>query len=404
MRLACSGLVDEDAGSVAGAGFLILRELLARGVEIDFYAERAWVAESRTLSQMGLTYLGFEEPTWISRLPAQVKVAVKWSAAPVVRASWSRIFGAAATKRHHVAPYDAVLSLGMAPLFTIRDVPTVSWLQGPLHTEVEALKRLRPLITSVQSSSYYYGLRAFYAPRALFDRHLLDSSDVLICGSKWARNQILARTGPSRRVVAIPYPVDLDHFRPAESPQTACGRPTILALGRIVPRKRLDLLVDALPVVLREFPHTRLRIVGAPAYAPKQLSLLEATPLREHIEHLAYVTRSEIPRLLQDAAVVVQTSESENFGSAIAEAQACGVPVVVGPTNGTRDYIDPMSRVFSTSTPAAVGSAIVEVLLNQRADPKRMADSARASAARWFTPSLVTERLVDLLCEATAGE
>ncbi len=67
-RIACSGWVEEDAGSVASANYLILRELLRRGIEVDLYANREHVSPPRGLEGR-FRYLGFAPPRALSRLP-----------------------------------------------------------------------------------------------------------------------------------------------------------------------------------------------------------------------------------------------------------------------------------------------------------------------------------------------
>jgi glycosyltransferase involved in cell wall biosynthesis len=395
MRLACFGLVDDAAGSVAGANYLVLRELVDRGVAVDFYAERQFVREPGGLDPKLLTYLGFERPGWVRRLPSSAFSTANWLLTPLVRRSWAQIFAPVASARNRVARYDALLSLGTAPAFSIPGVPTITWLQGPRHTESQALRRLRCQVRQYERLSYYLLLRAYYAPRQYLDRHQLDSSDLLICGSRWAQGELMQHEGKWGAVEALPYPIALDEFRPSERLGVDWDQPTIVCVGRLVPRKRLDLLLDAFPLVLREFPAARLKIVGSPGYASGQLALLERSRCRARIDYIPRLDRREITALLQKAAVAVQTSESENFGSAIAEAQACGAPVVVGPTNGTKDYIDSASsKVFAEYTPESVAAAVVAAIEAHRRAPEDTRDAARRSAERWFAPRSVVDALL----------
>ena len=199
------------------------------------------------------------------------------------------------------------------------------------------------------------------------------------------------------KITALPYPVDLRRFVPPNKESVDWSQPEIVWLGRIVPRKRLDLLVDAMPSVATRFPGARLRVVGAPGFGAGELSSLQDPPAHDRITYERRVDRESVPALLQRAAVVVQTSESEDFGSVIAEAQACGVPVVVGPTNGTRDYIDEMSTVFDRYTPESVAEAIISTLETRRRAPDASRHSARESAERWFAPSTIADRVLAVI-------
>lgn len=402
MRLACSGLVEESAGSVATAGYLVLRELIRREFHVDFYAEVGYVPRPDGLRSDRFEYLGFKPPRWISMMPPKVHLVSKWLFTPPMRRSWAATFRSVALERHRMTPYDALVSLGTAPYFAIPGVPTVTWLQAPGHTEVDALKRLRRVVSGYESRAYYWRLRAYYAPRRWLDRRLLKSTDVLLCGSQWARRELAGRE-VAKTILALPYPIDLDLFQPGAT-AVDWKRPEIVFLGRLVPRKRLDLMIDAFPSILNAFPDARLRIVGSPAYASGQMELIERSSCRPWIDYVPQMARAEVIGLLQRAAVVVQTSENENFGSAIAEAQACGAPVVVGPSNGTADYIDSTSsRVFDRYEAGCVADAVIATLAAHRRAPEVTRRSARESAESNFALSAVVDQLLSAIAVAQAG-
>jgi glycosyltransferase involved in cell wall biosynthesis len=385
LRLACYGWVDRDAGSLASANHLVLAELLRRGVHVDFFANRAHVPPPAGLAGDGFRYVGVDPPRLASAVPARAQRLTNWLLAPVVRRAWRRRYRQVAGLAHDRAPYDALLTLSTPPAFTIPGVPTV------------AFRRLRPQITRTSGRAFYAALVAYYRADAVLDRSVLRHCDRVICGSRWSKAQ-LARSGyPEDRLSALPYPVDLETFHPGPGGDEPA--PTILAVGRLDPRKRLDLLLDAFALVLDEVPEARLRIVGRPGYAPRQLSLLDAFPRRDRVTYTPAVPRDDVVPLLQEAAVLVQPSENENFGSAVAEALACGTPVVVGPTNGTADYVDARSHVFPEYRPASVAAAVVAGLASATGQPDAVRRSARSAAERWFSPSSVVDGLLGVVAD-----
>lgn len=400
MKLACYGWVERDAGSVASAGHTVVDELLRRGHRVDLFADRDHVpAPAGIDGRPGFTYVGLARPgaplvAGPLREPAAVALGL------ALRAAWNRRCTEAAAARHAVEPYDAVLALGVAPAFVVAGVPTVAWLQSPTHTELEAIRRLRPLIVRVSGRRHYTALATYYRLRSGLDRRALDNCDEVICGSAWSARALASRGVAAERLHALPYPIDLDRFRPGPPP--AGGGPVLLCVGRLDPRKRLDLLVAAFDVVAATEPAARLLVVGAPGRAPKQLSLLDTSPNRRRIEYRSAVPQATVPGLLRAADVLVQPSENENFGSAVAEALACGVPAMVGPTNGTADYLDATSAVFDSYTPEAVARAIAAVVDRRRHDPAGVARSARAGAERWFAAGAVVDRLEEVLHRAVA--
>ena len=258
-------------------------------------------------------YVGIERPRWMSLMSPRAFFLTIWLFAPVVQRSWENLFGSVARERHRAAPYDAVLSLGAAPRFTIPGVPTITWLQGAPRTEAAAIRRLRSQIVANCGLVDYYALLAYYFPRRFYDRSLLSSSDALICGSSWTRSMLVQLGIAADKITALPYPVDLRRFVPPNKESVDWSQPEIVWLGRIVPRKRLDLLVDAMPSVATRFPGARLRVVGAPGFGAGELSSLQDSPAHDRITYERKVDRESVPALLQRAAVVVQTSESERL-------------------------------------------------------------------------------------------
>jgi glycosyltransferase involved in cell wall biosynthesis len=92
--------------------------------------------------------------------------------------------------------------------------------------------------------------------------------------------------------------------------------------------------------------------------------------------------------ILRSAHVLVQTSQNENFGTAVAEALSTGLPVVLGATNGTADYIDAHSQLFLDHEPSAVARAMIAAWRNDTPE-RRIQRIRRASTV--FAPSTVAD-------------
>ena len=400
MRLACYGWVDEDGGSVASAGHVVLAELVRLGIEVDLFAHQDHIPRPRHLPPGAFRYFGFAQPRWldrVDRLPGRLPLGLRKLLDPVYRRSWRTVYEVAVRREHRARPYDAVLNLHTQQIFSVDGVPNVTWLQGPFHTEVEAIRRLRRKIVAGSSHRFYLGLLAYYAYTQSLATHRKVKADCVIVPSNWARGRLVERLGINVPVHALPYPIDLERFSPSPRLAQRCERPMLLWVGRIDPRKRLDLLLEAFPLIKQEVPAARLKIVGRLGYAPGAIQLLGRNPFGRDIEYVGEIPRSEVVPLLREASLLVQPSENENFGSSVAEAQACGTPVVIGPTNGTRDYIDANSSVFASYDPPSLAEAVVQTVHRHCTNPMKSQKSARDSAEKWFSPSSVATRLIEIL-------
>ncbi len=400
-RLACYGVLREGAGSTPSANYVLLRELTRRGVEVDLFATPEQAPPPAGASQGGFGYRRLTPPRldrFIASLPATASWGLHRLLLPLLNASWRRSYEPVAESLHETAPYDLLLALGMIAPFQLSGVPTVSWPQGPLFTELEAIRRLRKQIVAARGWPFYLAVVAAYRYSEPIRRRSLSSSEQIVVGSEWARQAVIGEGFQADRVHALPYPIDLDLFRPAEGrSEPDSSAPTIVSLGRLDPRKRLDLLLAAFELVLRELPGATLRIVGGPGYTPKQLEMIDRFPATDRIRYQAELPREQVPQLLRESTVLAQTSENETFGSSVAEALACGIPVVVGPSNGTAQYIDRASQRFDDYTAEAVAAAILRVLESRRQDPEAVRRSTRAVAEHWFRPAAVVDRLLEIM-------
>ncbi|CAM3259353.1 glycosyltransferase family 4 protein [Rhodothermus bifroesti] len=402
MRIACYGLVEEHAGSVASADFLILEELLRRGHQVDLFAKADFVRQPEGLTRWPqFRYEGILLDN-LQEFRQRWAWALKWLPRQVVEDWIYRKHLTAIAHRlrtqHQRHPYDVLLFLGVGAQFAIDGLPVVAWLQGPPQTEWQALHRLRRQLVALCGWSLYLKLWAFYQYKQRAARRELSRCQAVICGSEWSRNHLVAFGVPAERAFALPYPFDLQLFRPnPEVPPRRPGRRTLLWLGRIDPRKRLDLMLEAFALLLRERRDVHLEIIGRFTYAPQYQRLIEQFPYPEHLTYCGHIARTAVPALLQAVDVVVQPSEDENFGSAVAEALCCGKPVVVGPTNGTGEYCGSAAFRFAEYTPEALRDALRAALQAVEADPVGWATRARQTAEARFDVRRVVDDLEEIL-------
>lgn len=192
------------------------------------------------------------------------------------------------------------------------------------------------------------------------------------------------RVGIDRaRVHVIPNGVRLDEFRdlpPRGSFRRAFGLgdgPLIVFVGKITPRKGVDVLLRALAQLP---PAVRLVVAGN--------FMMPEAPIRGIVEELHLGDRVLFPGLLLgddrnaayvDADVVAYPSTDEIFGLVAVEALMCGAPVVVCDDSGCGEVVRAASggRVVPYGDPAALAAAL-QALLDDPAERRRCADAGRA--------------------------
>jgi glycosyltransferase involved in cell wall biosynthesis len=171
-------------------------------------------------------------------------------------------------------------------------------------------------------------------------------------------------------------------------------------LGRFVPRKRLDLFLDGLAFAIRSGCDVEAWVIGQSGFVPNYEKLIEEFPYPDRLWHRPSIPRAEVPMLLSTVDVMAQPSDEENFGSSVAEALACGLPVIVGKTNGTGDYICQRSVRLEDDRPETFAGAIVKLAEDKRKGILRDVEPSRHVAESHFDVTRVGESLRRVLGDA----
>jgi glycosyltransferase involved in cell wall biosynthesis len=118
-------------------------------------------------------------------------------------------------------------------------------------------------------------------------------------------------------------------------------------VGRISPEKNPLLLLEALHLL--EIPTKGFFIGGCQneTYRQQFEEKIKALPKQHQVEYLGEKSLQEITEFLDEADVSINTSISENFGHAMAEALSAGVPIIVGPNTPWQNLSEDKSGVVA---------------------------------------------------------
>jgi D-inositol-3-phosphate glycosyltransferase len=196
----------------------------------------------------------------------------------------------------------------------------------------------------------------------------------------------LLRMGVRReQTVVVPCGVDLDRFHPYGPSRSAeLDRLQVLSVGRLVPRKGIDILLRAL-VRAR---NAQLTVAGGPPRelldsdpeAQRLLSLARELGVADRVSFLGSLPHADLPALYRSVDVVACTPWYEPFGIVPLEAMACGKPVLATAVGGLVDtVVDGVTGVLvRPRRPDEVASA----LLRSAQDRPWLAAMGQAAADR----------------------
>lgn len=140
---------------------------------------------------------------------------------------------------------------------------------------------------------------------------------------------------PSERISVVPPGID-SRFSPGVSRSAA---PLVVAVGRLVPVKRFDVLMRALAELREEIPQLEAVIVGE-GYEREQLESLRRSLGADEWLHLpGRLSDDELVALYRRAWVVASSSAREGWGMSLTEASACATPVVATRISGHEDAV-----------------------------------------------------------------
>lgn len=221
------------------------------------------------------------------------------------------------------------------------------------------------------------------------ERRVLRGAARVYATSPGSRAALAAASGLAESELGLlPIPVDVAALTPEpdESWRARLEAPMLTFVGRADdPRKNLQLLLDALPLIRAEVPGARLRLIGRP---PRELP--------EGVDALGEVDSIAGP--LSESSLFVLPSWQEGFGIVAAEALASGVPVVTTPSGGPEHLVRSSGggRVLSGWDAEELAAAVTE-LLGDAATLGRMRAAGREHVVREHSPDRFRSLLADAL-------
>lgn len=193
------------------------------------------------------------------------------------------------------------------------------------------------------------------------------------------KQRLVALGTPAERIRVLRNGVDPDLFRPPadrEAARRALGftRPTLLAVGNLIPIKRHALIIEA----LAHLPGTDLAIAGDGPERPRIEALALRLGLADRVRLLGRLPQQELPGLYGAADILVHPSLREGWPNVLLESMACGTPVAATNFDSVGEIVGApeAGRIVAEAVPTCLAVAVEELLATppQRETTRRYAE------------------------------
>jgi glycosyltransferase involved in cell wall biosynthesis len=265
-----------------------------------------------------------------------------------------------------------------------------AWWRGP------SLVTIHDLTFLLLRERYRGRANALYATAAT--RLSARRADRVLCGSQATRALLLDHLGvDSERVEVIPYGVAETFFADAPSAEELGGnppeRPYLLFVGTWEARKGLATLHEAVSKVNSVRRRVRIVLAGQPGWGTEQV--LDAMRADPDVEFRDRPDDRQLAQLYRNALALVYPSEMEGFGLPVAEAMACGCPVIATDLPSIREFADACPFYIDPGDSDRL-AVHVESLLAAASDAPARVERARQAVdrLRW---SVLGQRTADLI-------
>ena len=176
--------------------------------------------------------------------------------------------------------------------------------------------------------------------------------------------------------------------------------PEVLHVGSTIGRKRIEDVLGIFAKLRARLPRLRLLRVGG-VFTSEQQRLVRELGLQNSIDVFPHIDAAQLASVYRRARVLIQPSESEGFGLPVAEAMACGTPVIASDIPALREVGGGAAEYCPVGDIDTWSSRTLE-LLSEDSDRREARSRACIEQASQFSWSKYASRMADLYREVLA--
>lgn len=232
----------------------------------------------------------------------------------------------------------------------------LSWyFKVPLHVQVHA---------DIYSPHYQSGFKSkmqLFGYKRAFKR----ASRIRVVSER-IRENIIARFPRTQGLIdVLPIFVEPAKFAGATTDRGTDETCTFIMVSRLAPEKQIDVALKALAALSKKYTNVLLKIVGSGPEEDRLKYLASELEVSDYVEFVPW--SEDVPSLLGEADVFLQTSRFEGYGLALHEAALAGLPIITTEVGLVGSWLnDDNALVVPVGDEHKVAEAMKSVLINPR--------------------------------------
>lgn len=211
--------------------------------------------------------------------------------------------------------------------------------------------------------------------------YVLYRSTPVIVYSKSTKNDLIKLGIPAINIRFFPIGIDVEKYQRGVKSRI----PLFIFVARLVSMKRADICIQALAILINQYPLIKLAIIGNGPEQTQLEKLCRTLHLEKHIEfvdknnfYLHKNTKDLKVSYMQKAWAILLPSIKEGWGLVVTEAGACGTPAIVSGVTGLIDSVDNLNTgiVLSTYPTVQELADAMKMIIDNPSIRKELSDNA----------------------------
>lgn len=225
----------------------------------------------------------------------------------------------------------------------------------------------------------------------------LESADMIISYTEVEKKYLIGLGIPEKKIRVIHNGIDVELFSPVDE-KIERENKQILWVGRFVPGKGVEYLIEAINILAKKHHNFRLLMIGKGPMENIIKQKIQDFNLENRITIQKFIPNSELPKIYQNSDIFVLPSLEEGVPRTILEAMSCGIPVVCSNLPQLVNIISDGGFLIPTKDPETLADK-VSIILSDESLAGKMGQSGRENVILNYSWSDTVEKTIQLYSE-----